>query len=264
MPPVRSFSLPALAAGLTLLLAAPPAASQAENPYATASDVAEGERLFQRNCVICHGGDATGGLGPDLTRGFFRHAASDQQLFGVVRRGIEGTGMPSTGLDDQQAWQVVSYLRTLGESGRTALSGDPDRGRELFFGEGACATCHMVDGRGSRQGPDLSRIGWLRGSEFLRASLLEPNAEVEPRWWTARVVTTDGRRASGYLVEEDQFGVRLLDADDRLLSFRKSNLEEFERIKTSRMPSYRESLADEEIDDLVAYLAGLRGGESDR
>ena len=251
-------------AWVPLLLTALPATAQVpDNPLASSADVAEGERLFLKNCALCHGGDATGGRGPDLTRGFFRNATSDDQLLDIVQGGIEGTGMPWTGLSDRKAGQLVAFIRSLsGSSG--PIPGDPEMGRELFFGSATCSTCHMVNGEGSRQGPDLSWVGWRRAPDYLRAAVLDPNADVEPRWWTAQATTVSGDEVGGILVDEDQFTIRVLDANDDLHALAKSDLEEFERGKGSRMPSFLGVLSEEDLDDVVAYLAGLRGGESDR
>ena len=95
--------------------------------------------------------------------------------------------------------------------------------------------------------------------EFLRTSVLDPNAEVDPRWWSAQVTTVDGVNASGYLLGEDIQSVRLLDINNRLLAFPKAQLEQFEPVKTSRMPSYEGLFDDDDIDNLIAYLASLRG-----
>ena len=246
----------------SLIFSAAPLASQ--NPFTTPADIEEGERIFQLDCAICHGGDATGGMGPDLTRGTFRHASDDQQLFSIVRNGILGTEMPRRVRTDERAWKVVSYLRTLGGRGGDPPPGDPIRGRELFFGTANCSTCHMVDGEGSLQGPDLSLIGWQRSLDYLRTSLLEPNLEVDPRWWTAQLTTVEGARASGYLLDEDLHTVRLLDIEGNLLALSKAGLSEFEPIKTSRMPSYAGILSDEDIDNVLAYLASLTGEEVTR
>ncbi len=241
-----------------LLLTAPPVMSQVlENP--TSAEIAEGERVFLKNCALCHGGDATGGRGPDLTRGFFRHATSDEQLFDVVQGGIRGTGMPWTGLSDRKAGQLVAFIRSLSGS-HGPVQGDAQKGRALFFGSATCSTCHTVNGEGSRQGPDLSWVGWHRAPDYLRTAVLDPNADVDPRWWTAKVTTLGGEQIGGILVDEDQFTVRLLDVNDGLHAFAKSELEAFERGKNSRMPSFRGVLSEEDLSDVVAYLAGLRGG----
>ena len=59
------------------LLAITVLAAEAQNPYTRAEDIQEGRRFFELDCASCHGGDARGGRGPDLTRGTFRHATDD-------------------------------------------------------------------------------------------------------------------------------------------------------------------------------------------
>jgi hypothetical protein len=49
-----------------------------------------------------------------------------------------------------------------------------------------------------------------------------------------------------------------MDADERLRSFRKADLREH-GFEDTPMPSYRDALSDEEIADLVAFLASRRG-----
>ena len=255
----RFFSIFLCGTVLLLPAAATTAAGQAtQNPYTSRADVAEGERLFQRNCVLCHGGDGTGGRGPDLTRGFYRRGNSDQQLFAVIQNGLLGTGMPWTGLGDKNTWQVVSYMRALSARGGAEIPGDPVAGREIFFGAGVCTTCHMVNGEGGRQGPDLSWVGWARAPDYLREAILNPGIDVDPRWWTGVATTADGTQVEGYLVDDDLFTVRMLDANDNLHAFVKADLSSFERKKDSAMP--RANLSDEELTDVVAFLAGLTGG----
>ena len=240
----------------TLLLTASPGESQ--NPLTSAADVAEGRRIFELDCASCHGGDARGGRGPDLTRGTFRHASDDDDLFEIVRNGIQGTEMPRRVRTDPRAWRVVAYLRSLGGTGELP-PGDPARGRELFFGSANCSTCHVVAGEGSMQGPDLTLIGYMRSTDYLRSSLQDPNSEVDPRWWSAQLTTFDGVTASGYLLANDLHTVRLLDGNNQLRAFSKERLEQFEPIKTSRMPSYDGVLVGEDFDNVIAYLASLRG-----
>jgi mono/diheme cytochrome c family protein len=60
-------------------------------------------------------------------------------------------------------------------------AGDPAAGKALVAGAGNCLACHAIDRRGSRTGPDLSRIGLLRSPDSLRRSLTDPaNADHAP------------------------------------------------------------------------------------
>jgi len=240
------------------------AAEELENPFTGAIDVRMGQRFFLSKCTSCHGVDAKGGVeadGPDLTTGSFRHATTDAGLFRVIRDGIEGTSMRGLRREKEQViWQLVTYLRTLSTNvDLTSLPGSPETGRQVF-GRLDCGRCHKVDGRGGRLGPDLSRVGERRGPDELVEDLSAPSAEVAPRWWTVRVTRADGTVVEGLRMGEDTFNLRIMDGEERLRSFAKAGLRSVERILESTMPA--EPLSDDERDDLVAYLASLRGSES--
>ena len=75
-----------------------------------------------------------------------------------------------------------------------------------------------------------------------------------------RVTRADGTVVEGLRMGEDTFNLRIMDGEERLRSFAKASLRSVERILESTMPA--EPLSDGERDDLVAYLASLRGSES--
>ena len=239
-------------------------AQDAENPFTGRVDIRMGQREFESRCGTCHGQDATGnteGGGPDLTTGRFRHASSDAGLFGVIREGIRGTAMIGINPDaaDQVVWQIVTYLNSLSPANAEVdLPGSPATGQQIFAGKGDCARCHIVNGKGGRLGPDLSRAADRRHASELRTDLVEPNAEVDPRWWTMVVTHEDGSVIRGLRMHEDTFSLRIMDEQENLRSFSKSDIRAYERIKDSTMPGYARSLTMQELDDLVAYLLTLR------
>ncbi len=238
------------------------AAQGITNPSTSPEDVETGQSLFRRHCARCHGITAAGGeIGPDLTTGQFENASTDAGLFKLVSEGVPDTEMVGIyrSRTDESVWQLVSFLRTLGGAERedAPLPGDASAGERLFRGNGGCASCHMVNGTGGRLGPDLSTIGDSRSPEALKTDLLDPDERVQPRWWSMRVTHQDGTRVEGIRMNEDTFSVRILDFDENLWSFEKRDLRESERIETSTMPGYGETLTDSEVDDVVAYLYSL-------
>jgi cytochrome c oxidase cbb3-type subunit 3 len=194
-----------------------------------------------------------------LGRGRCNRPLTDNELAAVIVHGIPDTTMRPADLDEEEIEELVAYLR---ESARQreepALTGDPTRGQALFEGKGECTECHRIDGQGSRVGPDLSRIGRQRRAGDLLASLLDPAAEVQAENRFYRVVTNRGEEVTGRLLNHDSYTVQLLDLDERLRSFRKADLREQGFVDTP-MPSYRDTLSEQEIADLVAYLASRRG-----
>ncbi len=231
----------------------------ATNPRTSEADVAAGQRVFRTSCAICHGAEGEGGAGPPLTRGDFRHGSSDRALFRNILTGIRGTGMAGVYRPDTQIWQVVSYVRSLAKGGGDVeIPGDPERGRRLFETRGGCPDCHRIDGHGGRLGPDLSALGWRRSPAHIRESLLEPDRAIEDDERTVRVKTGAGENATGVLLSEDTFSIRLLDENENLRAFSKSDLVEIDKPGTSLMPPMGGFFRGRELDDLVAYLYSLR------
>lgn len=103
---------------------------QKSNPLpATADAVNAGKALFQQSaqpvaCAMCHGnkGDGQGFMGAALippprnfTCGSMMKDIPDGQMFWIIKNGSPGTGMMSfAGLPDEQVWQLIHYIRSLG------------------------------------------------------------------------------------------------------------------------------------------------------
>lgn len=226
----------------------------------SAVDAARGASIYAGQCAICHGQRGEGGRGAMLARARLRHAPDDAALMRIIRRGLPGTGMPATWLNESELKDVAAHLRELGRSvAPTPVSGDAVRGKTIYAGAAAgCAGCHTIDGYGGSFGPDLSGIGARRNAIHLRASILDPAADVPGDFVLLRAVTASGLKVTGARVNEDTFSVQLRDSAGKVHSFWKSELRQLtkEPGKTA-MPSYRGRLPDRDLDDLVAYLASL-------
>jgi cytochrome c oxidase cbb3-type subunit 3 len=219
-----------------------------------------GRKLFESHCALCHGETGLGGRGPNLAQPSLRHAPNDEQLIDVIQHGIPGSEMPgSWQIDDREAALLADYVRSLGRIAVEPLPGDPNRGRALYQSAG-CAGCHILQGAGSSLGPELSDIGARRNAAYLRESLVKPGASVPDRYLVVSAITRDGKTIRGIRVNEDTFTIQLRDSANRLYSFRKADLSGMKKeFHESLMPSYEPRLSKAELDDLVAYLAGIRG-----
>ena len=230
------------------------------NLFTLDEDIEAGARVFRTSCALCHGGDATGGLGPDLTRGVFRHGSSDAALFRNVLTGIPGSDMVGVYRPDTEIWRVVSYVRSLSAgSEEVEVPGDPKAGERIYNSRGSCIDCHRVNGKGGRLGPDLSEVGWIRSPQHLETSLLQPSDFVAAAYRQVSVETKDGDFAFGRLLNEDMFSVQLMDDLENLRSFEKGDLASFSKPKESMMPAFGGFFNATEIQHLVAYLYSLKG-----
>jgi cytochrome c oxidase cbb3-type subunit III len=57
--------------------------------------VAEGEKVFRANCVVCHGDKAEGKIGPNLTDNAWLHGGAGDKVFATVSKGVPDKGMPA-------------------------------------------------------------------------------------------------------------------------------------------------------------------------
>jgi len=152
-------------------------------------DLADGEAIYVRRCVFCHGAEGQGD-GPaadfltprprDFTRGLYKlrstpsgEPPTDADLFRTVTNGIPGTGMPDWGdlLTEQERRQVVQFIKPFSERFQRLKEptepievGSPipstpesiEQGRALFLGKARSTTgkaflpCLMCHGPSGR------------------------------------------------------------------------------------------------------------------
>jgi alcohol dehydrogenase (cytochrome c) len=220
--------------------------------------------MFRTFCTACHGVDARGGTrGPDLTAGNWVHGGTDAEIFATITRGVPGTDMPPSVLDEQEVWGLVAYLKSLSAAAAPRVEGDRAAGERLFFGESACSRCHMIGGRGGRLGPDLSRIGAGRTPAVLTEAIRTPSAHMAEGFETVTVVPRSGATSTGILRNEDTFSLQLMDATEAFHFYLKENVKEVTYPRRSLMPDYPETrLEPAKLKDIVAFLVSLRGGAS--
>ena len=231
------------------------------SPLTSPADVVAGAKTFRGHCAPCHGVNGEGGRGPNLTTGLFYHGSSDLDLLNNISDGITGTEMPGLFYSPDRVWQVVAFIRSLSAGKHAAAKVDVASGAELFKGKG-CHQCHRVSGVGGRLGPDLSEIGRTRSVQHLRAAIVDPQADVRQRYWVVSFKDSSGKSQEGFLMNEDTYTVQFMDMGERLHSVSKAGLKDYKLEKTSKMPSFKESLSSGELDQLVAYLSSLhpKGG----
>jgi putative heme-binding domain-containing protein len=196
-------------------------------------------------------------------------------MFQIISNGIPGTAMPANGtngqgvgMTDEEIWQIITYIRSQ-EVTAASTTGDPGHGKELFYGEGNCAMCHMVSGKGGRLGPDLTGTGGSRTREAIIDSIRNPSRrlawglteatkEFPQEYESVTVVTADGKQIKGVTLNEDSFTVQIMDSGEHIYLLEKNKLKSFKKSRESAMPKYEpETLNDKEVEDIVAFLASV-------
>ena len=254
--------------------------SAATNPLAEKPEaIKEGNSLFRSNCSPCHGLNAKGGgRGPDLSAGRWVHGGTDEAIYHTITTGVPGTDMPANDLPDSETWAIIAYLRSLAPAERVAQVGNAEKGSHLFWETLQCGRCHMVNGRGGILGPELSRVAAGRSDAYLIESIREPDKDLthfppDPNnhfgptmiYDTVTVTMASGEKVRGIARNEDTFSIQLLDTEQHLRVFRKSELKDIAHERKSVMPRYSEKMLNAyDLQDLVAYLGSLRGEQDSK
>ena len=139
--------------GSPALPSATPSARASAPAASPSSPVAEGARVYERYCQLCHAKDATGYAAdnaPSLVSKTFLESASDQLIAAGIRMGRPGTAMAAYGkvrggpLEEREIDALVAFLRTKGPANHAlpaaTPNGDLTRGADIY--EKNCVTCH--------------------------------------------------------------------------------------------------------------------------
>ena len=215
-----------------------------------------GLALYRVSCGDCHGLDATGYRGPDLTA--VLGGTADERLFQTIRKGVPGTEMLPSKMSDDNVLMIIAYLRNLSASAPVEKPiGNVEHGAKLFAAQ--CSSCHRVGDTGGRLGPDLSRIGAARSRSALVREIRTPSDWVPPSYETVTLVTKDGQKIRAVKKNEDVFSIQVMDTRERIQGYLKSSLREVIYEKISLMPPYgTDRLSEGDLTDLIGYLTTLR------
>jgi cytochrome c oxidase cbb3-type subunit III len=250
------FAMLCVVAGVPLAAQNPPAKNPLEgNPDA----IKYGMGLFRSRCADCHGMDARGIRGPDITQ-VWASGRTDEGLFKTIKGGVPNTEMPANPrISENEAWQILAYLRTLA----APAPADPPRGNaqngEMIF-RASCAVCHRVNGVGGRLGPDLSRVGSARSRDAIVMRIRRGRDQFQPGYAPVMVTPQTGDPIRGVKKNEDLFSVQIMDTGERIQGYEKEKVSAVEDGVQSMMPAFGpDRLSDRDLDDLVRYLQTLRG-----
>lgn len=246
-----------LVGGIAVAAQGPPARNPLEGDAAA---IRTGMGLFRGRCAECHGMDARGVRGPDITQ-VWASGRTDGGLNRTIRAGIPGTEMPANPrVSEHEAWQILAYLRTLAATtpARGERAGNAENGQKLY--RSMCASCHRANGAGGRLGPDLSRVGVSRSREMLETRIRGAVEGFLSGYEPVTLAPQTGPPIVGVKKNEDLFTVQIMDLTERIQGYDKSTLISVQNGSRSAMPAFGfNRLSDADLNDLISYLQTFRG-----
>ncbi len=141
-------------------------------------------------------------------------------------------------------------------------SGDAEAGKEIFQRPLlTCVACHQVGGAGGILGPSLDTVGAGLPLDILIESVLWPERQLKEGYFALSVSTKDGRELTGYREREQAGVLHLRDTASGVTHpIPAGQIAERKNIGTLMPAGLTTSLKREELRNLIAYLASLKGG----
>ena len=143
-----------------------------------------------------------------------------------------------------------------------ALHGDPEKGRKIFAeqgGTGLCVRCHIVSGKGTDFGPDLTHIAAKYNRADLLDNILNPSKTIAQGYATYVLKTKSGEVYTGFLLSRTDAEVVLKDATLKQIRVPASDVQQLTAQTVSAMPDgMLGDLEAHQAADLLEYLTTLK------
>jgi PQQ-dependent dehydrogenase (methanol/ethanol family) len=234
-------------------------------------DFQRAEKQFVQLCSGCHGeGGAGGDRAPALTNNRGLRSRTEAQIADLIKNGTNG-GMPGFPLPENDLRLISGWVRSLNTSASDSKpDGDPEAGKEVFFGTGQCSTCHMISGRGQVKGPDLSDIAQKSTVHELELVLDNPTSQMgihttptcpnwafcpDEAWAVVDVRLRSGSTLRGFARNRAEHNLQLQTFDGKMHLLTEDDYAEITREKQSFMPAFKSAPDDRR--NLIAYLSTL-------
>lgn len=268
--------LPRFGLCAALLCGAASASAQQPAPGAPtdAAAVERGRVVHRDQCGFCHGANARGASGPDLTRSeMVQSDEGGKQLGEFLKVGRPERGMPKFELPDAQVSDLAAFLHNeiyLATNRRLykildIVVGDPKAGEAFFNGGGGCRGCHLPTGDLKGIGTKYTDPAVLQGRMVLPRGA-PPGAPSmpsyrQPNMITVTVTLPTGESITGTLVRLTDFDVTLFDAKSgQIRSWLRTDTTP-KVVVTDPLQAHVDLLkkwTDRDMHNVTAYLSRLR------
>jgi len=221
----------------------------------------DGKTVYASNCSGCHGADTLGtDHAPKLTGNPDVRRRSPEQLRNLIESGIPAGGMPAFALPQHELDAVAAFVHSLNAPASQAIvAGDAAVGDKFFWGEGTCGSCHMVRGKGSSKGPDLSDVGSRMTAQEIHNVLLHPDQHITTGYDLVTVTLRNGGTLRGFARGRTNFDLQLEDLDGAFHLLQSHDIATIVDDNHSVMKPL--NATPDQIQDLSAYLSQMTGVE---
>ncbi|MGZ8900452.1 MAG: c-type cytochrome [Limisphaerales bacterium] len=139
-------------------------------------------------------------------------------------------------------------------------TGNLDRGREVFESQtAACSACHVVNGKGTDVGPQLSEIGTKLGKDALYQSILDPSSGISFGFEAYNIQLKNDDELFGIITSETADELTVKTQTGVINKVKKSEIVNRQKLATSLMPvGLQLTMTTQELVDLVEFLASLK------
>ncbi len=195
----------------------------------------------------------------DLPAGPAQVAAAALSRSGHTALKLSAVLNAAQGLQNTAPPYDAAYVQQLAAEVRA--KGDPEKGREVFnLPQTTCVACHQVEGVGGILGPDLTTVGAGLPTDIIIDSVIWPKRQIKEGYVSVTVTTKDQQVFTGYEDRSADGVLYLRDAaTQKTVPIKVSDIAKKEEIGTIMPAGLTNSLSREQLRDLIAYMAHLKG-----
>ena len=139
-------------------------------------------------------------------------------------------------------------------------TGNSARGREIFESQtAACSSCHVVNGKGTDVGPQLSEIGAKLGKDALYQAILDPSSGISFGFEAWTIELKNGDELFGLITSETSDELTVKSQTGVVTKAKKSEIAKRQKLTTSLMPlGLQLTMSAQDLVDLVEFLSSLK------
>ena len=172
-------------------------------------------------------------------------------LFNVYRVGIQQEAEKYIARPASSEGKTLPPIRDL-----IVGVGDAVNGKTVF--EQYCQTCHVVNGKGTNFGPQLSEIGNKLSREGLYRAIVFPSEGINYGYEAYLLRMKDGSGAMGIMASETDSHIELRMIGGATSRYNLADITSKEQLPQSMMPDLSTAMSIQELTDVVEYLVALK------